>query len=145
VCGLKGGGVIISNKVVRLSLLDSCLGLRLRVASHSIKLDDVFVESKCRKLLNNEIVDVEMLYDFLKRCRESVSPEDYYRLYIVLGISEFLIPSRKRTIFPMLFTIVDDLSGLGKYSWGELVYEQLVGSICNASMFLQDKGKKRHF
>jgi len=72
--------------------------------------------SKCRKLLNNEIVDVEMLYDFLRRCRESVSPEDYCRLYIVLGISEFLIPSRKGTIFPMLFTIVDDLSSLGKYN-----------------------------
>jgi len=78
---------MISNKVVRLSLLDVCLGLGLRVAGHNIKLDDVFVESKCRKLLNNEIVDVEMLYDFLKRCRESVSPEDYCRLYIILGIS----------------------------------------------------------
>jgi len=121
------------------------LGLRLQVVGHSIKLDDVFVENKCRKLLNNKIVDVEMLYDFLRRCRESISLEDYYRLYIVLGISEFLIPSRKGTIFHMLFTIVDDLSGLGKYNWGGLVYEQLVGSICNASMFLQDKGKKRHF
>jgi len=66
VCGLRGRGFIISNKVVRLSLLDVCLGLGLRVVGHSIKLDDVFVESKCRKLLNNEIVDVEMLYDFLK-------------------------------------------------------------------------------
>ena len=68
-CGLKGGGFIISNKVVRLSLLDVCLGLGLRVAGDSIKLDDVFVKSKCRKLLNNDIVDIEMLYDFLKRCR----------------------------------------------------------------------------
>jgi len=145
VCGLKGGGFIISNKVVHLSLLDVCLRLRLRVSSDSINLDDVFVESKCRKLLNNEIVDVEMLYDFLRRCRESVSLGDYCRLYIVLGMLEFLIPSRKGTIFPMLFTIVDDLSGLGKYNWGGLVCEHLVGSICNASMFLQEKGKKRHF
>jgi len=68
-----------------------------------------------------------MLYDFL-RCKESVSPEDYCRLYIVLGISEFLIPSRKGTIFPMLFAIVDDLSGLGKYNCGGLVYEPLVGA-----------------
>jgi len=40
---------------------------------------------------------------------------------------------------------VDDLISLGKYNWGGLVYEKLVGSICNASMFLKEKGKKRHF
>jgi len=40
---------------------------------------------------------------------------------------------------------MDDLRGLGKYNWGGLVYEHLVESICNASIFLQEKGKKRHF
>jgi len=124
--------------------LDVCLGLRLRVDGESINLDEVYVENECKKVSNNESVDVEMLYDFLARCRDKVSLEDYCRLYIVLGISEFLCPSRKGTIFPILFTIVDDLSSVGKYNWGGLVYEYLVGSMCNASMFLKEKGKKRH-
>jgi len=56
---VKSGGFIISNKVVRLSLLDVCLGLELWVVGDSTNLDDVFVERKCKKLLNNKIVDVE--------------------------------------------------------------------------------------
>jgi len=142
---VERNGGLISNKVVYLSLLDVCLGLGLRVDGDNINLDEVCVESECKKLLNNKSVDVEMLYDFLARCRDDVSLENYCRLYIVLGISEFLCPSRKGTIFPILFTIVDDLSNLGKYNWGGLVYEYLVGSICNASLFLKEKGKKRHF
>ena len=118
--------------------------LRLRVDGESINSDEVCVESECKKLLNNESVDVEMLYDFL-RCMDEVSLEEYCRLYIILGISEFLCPSRKGTIFPILFTIVDDLSSLEKYKWSGLIYEYLVGSICNASMFLKKKGKKKHF
>ena len=116
--------------------MDVCLGLGLRVAGDSINLDDVCVDNECRKLLNNKIVDVEMLYDFLRICKDSISLEDYCRLYIVLGISKFLIPSRKGTIFLILFTIVDDHSGVGKYNWGGLVYEHLVGIICDASIFL---------
>jgi len=87
--------------------LDVCLGFRLRVDGHSIKLDDVFMESKGRELLNNEIVDVEMLCDFLRRCTESVNPEDYYRLYIVLG-SLFQVAREQffPCYLPLLMTLV---------------------------------------
>jgi len=141
----RRGGFLISNEVVRLSLLDVCLGLSLKVHGESINLDEVGVQSECKKLFNNESVDVDMVYVFLVRYRDEVTLEDYCRLYILLGIFEFLCPSRKRTIFPIFFTIVDDLSSLRKYNWGGLVYEYLVGSICNASMFLMEKGNKRHF
>ena len=34
------------------------------------------MQSECKKLLNNESVDVHMLYDFLARCRDEVTLED---------------------------------------------------------------------
>ena len=71
------------------------------------------MQSECKKLLNNESVDVHMLYDFLARCRDEVTFEDCCRLYILLGISKFLCPTRKGTIFPILFTIVMTLIVLG--------------------------------
>jgi len=96
----RRGGFLISNEVVRLSLLDVCLGLSLRVHGESINLDEVCVQNECKKLFNNESVDVDMVYDFLVRCRDEVSLEDYCRLYILLGISELHCPSHKETVFP---------------------------------------------
>ena len=116
----RRGGFLISNEFVRLSLFDVCLRLCLRVHGESINLDEVDVQCECKKLLNNKSVDVDMVYDFLVRCRDEVTLEDYCRLYILLGISEFLCPSRMGTIFPIFFTIVDDLSSLGKYNWVDL-------------------------
>jgi len=92
------------------------LGLGLRVHGESINLDEVSVHSECKKLSNNESVDVDMVYDFLVRCRDEVIMEDYCRLYILLAISEFICPSCKGIVFPIFFTNVDDFSSLGKYN-----------------------------
>jgi len=53
----RNGGFFISNKVLRLSLLDVCLGLGLRVHGESINLVEICVQSECKKLLNNESVN----------------------------------------------------------------------------------------
>ncbi|KAG2397008.1 uncharacterized protein HKW66_Vig0246260 [Vigna angularis] len=42
-----------------------------------------------------------------------------------------------------MFEIVDNLSGLGNYCWGSLVYRYLVRSLCKASDALK-KGKGTH-
>jgi len=60
----------------------------LRVHGESINLDEVCVESDCKKLLNKESVDVHMLYDFLARCKNKVTLEDYCRLYIGVPLSK---------------------------------------------------------
>ena len=102
--------------MVRLTLLGVCLGLGLRINGETIQLDEVRVDSECKKIFNNQIVDVNMVYDFLLRHSQELSLEDYCRLYILLGISEFLYPSRTIRVFPILFTIVDDLCSLGKHN-----------------------------
>jgi len=86
-----------------------------------------------------------MVYDFLVKYSEEVSLDDFIRLYILFGIYEFFSPNRSGGVFPILFSIVDDLGSLWKYNWGGLVYDYLVGSIWNALMFLRDKGNTTHF
>ena len=76
---------------------------------------------------------------------EDLSVVDFCRLYVLIGICEFLLSSRSGRIFPILFNIVDDFGSLGKYNWGSLVYEFLVGSLCTASLLLSDEGNAKYF
>ena len=86
------------------------------------------VESSCRKLFPRGKVHVKMIYDIVLKVDEHVGGiEDFCRLYLLLGISEFLLPNRNGIVFPILFSIVDDLHNIGEYNWGGLVYEYLVG------------------
>ena len=76
---------------------------------------------------------------------ECLDVEDYCRLYVLLGIYEFLLPNRNGSVFVSLFKIVDDLTSLVKYNWGGVVYEYLVGSLCNASVVLKKQLHRKHF
>jgi len=44
------------------------------------------------------------------------SIELFTSLYILLGISEFLLPNRDEIVFPKNFKLVDDLQSIGKYN-----------------------------
>ena len=57
----------------------------------------------------------------------------------------FCCQSIAKEFFLFLFNIVDDLGSVSKYNWGGLVYDYLVESICNALMFLRDKGNTTQF
>ncbi|KAG2390084.1 uncharacterized protein HKW66_Vig0225110 [Vigna angularis] len=59
---------------------------------------------------------------------------------VKVGISEILFPKRSGKVFPVMFNVVDNLSGLGNYCWGSVVYRFLLRSLCKASEGLK-KGK----
>lgn len=69
---------------------------------------------------------------------------DFCRLYILLGIFEFLLPNRNETVLLIMVRIVDDLHNIRKYNWGGLVYEYLVGSLCNDSLALKNEASSSH-
>jgi len=109
-------------------------------------LYDEVVDSSCRKFFPHGKVILKMIYDIVLKFDEDVGGiEDFCRLYLLLGIFEFLFPNRNGTVFPIIFRIVDDLHNIGKYNWGGLVYEYLVGSLCNGSMSLKNEGSTSHF
>ena len=139
------GGFMINSKFVAFKLLDVCIGLGLRVYGDRIDLEEVGVDSVCRKKFSEKKVTITMLYNYLLTECECLDVEDYYRLYILLGISEFLLPNRNGIVFVSLFRIVDDLSSLVKYNWGCVVYEYLVGSLCTASIVLKKQLHQKHF
>ena len=136
---------MINSEFVSFKLLDVCVGLGLRVYGDRIDLEEVGVDSVCRKKFSEKKVTISMVYNYLLTECECLDVEDYCRLYILLGISEFLLPNRNATVFPILFKIVDDLKSLCQYNWGRVVYEYLVGSLCNASLVLKMKRHRKHF
>jgi len=130
---------------VGFTLLDVCLGLGLRVVGPKFNLNEIEVESNCRKMFQTKNVDLSTLYDFLMRNKKEIFVPDFCRVYILLGICEFLLPNRSGRVFPILFKLVDDIEGLGNLNWGVVVYEYLVGSICHASFLFKRGETKRHY
>ena len=134
----RRGDFAIGREVVEFILLDVCLGLGLRVLGEKIDISDDDEDSDCRKLFCSGKVDVKTIYEFLLEYdNDGGSIELFTSLYILLGISEFLLPNRNEIVFPKIFKLVDDLQSIGKYNWGNLVYDYLVGSLCSASRALK--------
>jgi len=80
-----------------------------------------------------------MIYDEIVKRHNECSIDDFCRLYILLGMSEFLFPSRMGLVLGGLFRVVDDLGEFGRFNWGGLVYDFLVQSLCLASMCMRRK------
>ena len=140
----RRGGFLLNSIIVPFKLLDVCLGLGLRIIGDVVDLDEVVIESLCRNIFS-EKVTVGVIYNYLLNHSECVEVDDFCRLYILIGIFEFLLPNRNATVFPILFNIVDDLKSLCQYNWGRVVYEYLVGSLCNASLVLKMERHRKHF
>jgi len=121
-------GFDVGGQVVEFNLLDVYLGLELRVLGEKIDLNDKVVENDSWNILGSQRVNVKLIYDFLMKFDDDVGGiEVFCRLYILLGISEFLLPNKKGGVFSIIFKIMDDMKNIEKYNWGTLVYEYLVG------------------
>jgi len=142
----RRGGFDVGGEVVDFSLLDVCLGLGLTVVGEKIDLNEEVVESETWNTFGRQRVYVKLIYDFLMKFDDDVGDVELFcKLYVVLGISEFLLASKKGCVFPVIFKIVDDMENIGKYNWGTLVYEYLVFSLCTASLALQNEPSRFEF
>jgi len=108
------GGFRMSAEVVGFTYLDVCLGLGLRVVGENIDLNQEGLNSDLRNLFGaSKVVDIEMVYDYMLKHIKVLCLEDFGKLYVLLAISEFLLPNRSGTVFSILFNIVDDLGSMG--------------------------------
>nr|XP_007158034.1 hypothetical protein PHAVU_002G118600g [Phaseolus vulgaris]ESW30028.1 hypothetical protein PHAVU_002G118600g [Phaseolus vulgaris] len=135
----RSHGFVVSSRVVPFSLLDVCLGIGLRVVGDKFDLEKIENNCKSRSFFKSSHVTVKMIYDEIVKRRNECSIDDFCRLYILLGMSEFLFPSRMGLVPGGLFRVVDDLGELGRFNWGGLVYDFLVQSLCSASMCMRRK------
>ena len=141
----RRGGFRIG-QVVEFNLLDVCLGLGLRVLGERIDLNETISDSDTLNIFGGQTVTVELIYDYLLKYDDDVGGVELFcRIYILLGISEFLLPNKKGIVFPIIFKLVDDIDNIGKYNWGTLVYEYLVSSLCIASLGLKNESAAKHF
>jgi len=136
----------MSTKVVGFTYLDVCLGLGLRMVGENIDLNQEGLNNDSKNLFGAaKLVHIEMVYDYILKHIKELCLEDFGKLYVLLTISEFLLPSRSGTVFSILFNIVDDLGSIGKFNSGRVVYKYLVESICEAKLFLKEKQSTKHF
>jgi len=136
----------VGGQVVEFNLLDVCLGLGLRVLGERIDLNETIVNSDSWNIFEGEIVNVKLIYDYLLKFDDDVGGvEVFCRMYILLRISEFLLPNEKGIVFPIIFQIVDDMDNIDEYNWGTLVYEYLVSSLCIDLLALKNESSSKHF
>jgi len=119
-------GFHIRSDVVSFSLIDVCVGIGLRIVGEKVDLEKESSDSKLRSLFGSNRVIITMIYDeLLKRVNDC--NVDFCKLYILLGLSEFLLPNTKGSMCSGLFIVVDKyFSELCKYNWGGIVYRYLV-------------------
>jgi len=98
--GRMAGDFDMSIKVVGSNLLDVCLGLSLRVVGENIDLNQEEVDNDCKKCFGlDRVVDIEIFYDYILKHIKELSLDDLCELYLLLAISEFLLPNRNGRVF----------------------------------------------
>jgi len=108
----------IQCQFVSFRLLDMCLVVGLRVVGTKIDLSKSKIISNISSYFEQGDVSVEMIYFVILKRGNNISLEDFCKLYILLGLSEFILPTRMGLVHDGLFNIVDDLDKLGMYNWG---------------------------
>ncbi|XP_052725413.1 uncharacterized protein LOC128194272 [Vigna angularis] len=127
------GGFSFRDKFVEFKEIDVSLSLGLGLVGEQIKLNEnKLSESHCRKYFGDGKYELDLVYEFILKQHKKLPSIDVCRLYILVAISEVLFPNRSRTIFPILFEIVDRISDLGTFCWARIVYHYLLSSLCKA-------------
>ena len=71
------------------SLVDVCLG----VGGRKIDLRKSSIISHIRSFFEEGHVTVEMIYSVILKLGNDISSEDFCKLYVLLGFSEFILPT----------------------------------------------------
>jgi len=135
----RRGGFFIRSEFVPLSLLDVSAGLGLGVSGVDVEVESEHVDSYCRSLFNCGIVKIKIVFDELVKCHSHGTVDEFCKLYILLGLYEFLFPNRMGNVYSGLFNIVDNLGELHRFKWGTCVYTYMVKSLCRASRCIHSK------
>ncbi|XP_052728589.1 uncharacterized protein LOC128195356 [Vigna angularis] len=124
--------------------LPSSIKIGLPVVGEAIDLNKVGHRSVCREYFPEGKVDVRMVYEFLLEEHQNFPIEHFCSLYILVGISEFLVPNRSGVVFPIIFDLVSEFGSVAKYNWGSLVFQYFVESVCGASTTMKNETTKSH-
>ncbi|KAG2380599.1 uncharacterized protein HKW66_Vig0248890 [Vigna angularis] len=124
--------------------LPSSIKIGLPVVGEAIDLNKVGHRSVCREYFPEGKVDVRMVYEFLLEEHQNFPIEHFCSLYILVGISEFLVPNRSGVVFPIIFDLVSEFGSVPRYNWGSLVFQYFVESVCAASTTMKNETTKSH-
>ncbi|BAT92299.1 hypothetical protein VIGAN_07099500 [Vigna angularis var. angularis] len=141
----RRGGFEVRSVFIPFTKLDICLGLGVRVNGDMFKLFKEEVDCYSRRLFDTNDVTIHHVYEELQKHIKGDEVADVCRLYLLLGLTEFLFPNRGGKVHFGLFELLDDFSCMGKYNWGGVIYEYLVSSLCDAALCVRKRQKRSHF
>jgi len=107
------------------------------------KIDMHKIVYETHTLFETNNVIVKMFFDEIIKFDNDSCVEDLCSLYILLGLSKFLLPNKMGIVHSGLFSVLDDLRQLNMLIGG-LVYEYLVDSLCSASMSIRNESSQSH-
>jgi len=99
----------IRSEVVPFSLLNVCFGLGLIGIGEKIDMHKIVDETHTMTLFETNNVIVKMIFYEIIKFDNDGCVEDLCSLYILLGLSKFLLPNRMGIVHSGLFSILDDL------------------------------------
>ena len=94
----KECGFQIRSDVVSLSLIDVCVGIGLRIGGEKVDLKKDSSDSTLRSLFASNCVIIPMIYDELLKHVNDCNVVEFCKLYILLALSEFFLPSTKGSV-----------------------------------------------
>ncbi|BAT74893.1 hypothetical protein VIGAN_01266600 [Vigna angularis var. angularis] len=74
------------------------------------------VDCYSRRLFDTNDVTIHHVYEELQKHIKGDEVADVCRLYLLLGLTEFLFPNRGGKVHFGLFELLDDFSCMGKYN-----------------------------
>ncbi|XP_052723828.1 uncharacterized protein LOC128193765 [Vigna angularis] len=140
----RRGGFEVRSVFIPFTKLDLCLGLGVRVNGEMFKLFKDEVDCHTRRLFDTIDVSVHNVYEEIQKHIKGDEVSDVCRLYLLLGLSEFFFPNRGGKVPLGLFELLDDLSCIGKYNWGRVIYEYLVSSLCDVALCVGKRQNRSH-
>lgn len=135
------GAFRIQNRIVSFTHLDVCFALGLSIIGDDVQFVEN-PESETQKLFGGKQITRETILDQLGKLSGPGDVDDFCRLYILLGLTQFYFPNTSTLLgatTPLhceCIKLLDDLSTLGNYNWGVAVYNCLVDSLTKTNDLL---------
>ncbi|XP_050915960.1 uncharacterized protein LOC127131064 [Lathyrus oleraceus] len=132
-------GLRVRDKIVPFTPVDVSFALGLSIVGKSLVVEE---DQQCETLDLFKGADIT-INNIRKQLRyHKKKLVNFVRLYILLAFAEFYFPKTGNKVFTGFVKQLDDLDSLDAHSWGIVVYNFVVSSLCESLVVLKE-GKNK--
>ncbi|XP_050891510.1 uncharacterized protein LOC127097032 [Lathyrus oleraceus] len=136
---VRSRGFRVRDRIVPFTPVDVSFALGLSIVGKSLVVEE---DQQCETLdiFKGDDVTINNIRKQL-RCHKK-KLVNFVRLYILLAFVEFYFPKTGNKVFTRFVKKLDDFDSLDAHSWGIVVYNFVVSSLCESSVMLKE-GKNK--